>query len=496
MTILRLESPTVCRIENPSDLGFLQGQLQYRDKKVDYELQKMKHAAWYIRKHGQEAYNERLAELKANRVKSLLFQDDRGYWTYSGLAAPLARNLKAPLPELGYVIPAPQLIPWKDKPPFEPHPYQTAALEALLENGHAGVEMGTGLGKSLIIAYLLKRLGLQAVVMAPNISIARQLYEGEDGKGGLRAYFGRAAVGLFGDGRKDIGKLITVAIGASLTKVEPGTAAWKHFQGCHVFIADESHLCPAATLSKVCFGLVAKAPYRFFFSATQLRNDGLDMLLDAITGPIVYRKSVREGIAEGYLAKINTTMCRLASKVNFEHRDVNEMTRKHLFYNPAVNRMAGLFANRFVSQGRQVLILVEELKQFTHLLPQFRHVAAFAHGGDPEGVLPEEHRDSDVQAWVKQFNAGKLPILVGTSCIATGTDIRANQATIYLRGGASEIEVMQGAIGRSTRLDKSVGKTSCDVVDFDVYNVESLHRHARVRSGYYASVGPVQEWSL
>lgn len=496
MTILRPESPTCCRIENPGDLTELKSHLQYRDRKVDFELKKMKHSFWYIQKHGQEAYDERMETLKKERVKSLLFEDEHGYWTYSGLIKPLARNLKASIAEPRFSRPAAQLLPWKDKPEHVPHPYQDQSLEALLAEGHAGVEIGTGLGKSLIIFHLVKRLGLQTVVMAPNVSIARQLYEGEGGTGGLKAAFGSRYVGLYGDGRKDASKLITVAIAASLTKVEPGSPAWKFFTQSHVFVADESHLCPASTLAKVCFGLLAKAPYRFFFSATQLRNDGLDMLLDAITGPIVYRKSVMEGINDGYLARLKTTFCKVSSKSTFSSRDANEMTRKHLFYNPAVNRIAGAFANNFVSQGRQVLVLVEELKQFTHLLPYFKHVAAFAHAGDTQGVLPEPYRDPDAAAWVKQFNAGKLPILVGTSCIATGTDIKANQATIYLRGGASEIEVMQGAVGRSTRLHKPVNKTSCDIIDFDVHDVEVLHRHALIRKNYFGSVGPVLEWSL
>lgn len=484
MITLEQVSPTQVRINGVEGvhLDQLRAQLQYVDKKVEFEIQKLKRN---VRLYHYPNFQERLDQLKGQRVKSLLFKDDDGYWTYSGLMPSLARNLRASSSS-GVRYPDPKPLPWNKKP-FEPFPYQGQAHTALLAARHAGVEIGTGLGKSLIITYIIKSLGLKTVVMAPSKSIAHQLQKG------LISAFGRKYVGFYGDGRKDTGKLITVAIAASLTKLP---AAGPVFADTQVFIADESHLCPASTLSKVCFGLLANAPYRFFFSATQLRNDGLDLVLDAISGPIVYRMSVKEGIDQGYLARLKTTVCRVPSRSYFQSRDVIEMTRQHLFYNPGVNKLAGALVNRFTSEGRQVLVLVEELEQFTHLLPYFKSRVAFAHGGDPKGVLPDAYRKSDPEALVDEFNAGELPVLVGTSCISTGTDVKANKVTMYLRGGKSEIEVFQGAVGRSTRLHEPVGKTSCDIVDFDVYNIDSLHRHTGERLKYYAQVGPVEEWTV
>src|SRR5579872_6186503 len=98
----------------------------------------------------------------------------------------------------------------------------------------------------------------------------------------MREHFGQANVGLYGDGRKDVGKLLTVGIDDSLTRIEPGSSAWEFFRNTKVFAADESHLCPAASLMKVCTGLAALAPYRFFFSGTQMRTDGLDLVLEGI----------------------------------------------------------------------------------------------------------------------------------------------------------------------------------------------------------------------
>jgi superfamily II DNA or RNA helicase len=88
---------------------------------------------------------------------------------------------------------------------------------------------------------------------------------------------------------------------------------------------------------------------------------------------------------------------------------------------------------------------------------------------------------------VKEFNEGKHPILVGTSCITTGTDIQTAGAIIYLQGGKSEIQVRQ-SVGRGTR--KVAGKVDCYFIDFDVRNVEVVHRHAEERAAIYRAIYP------
>lgn len=487
---LRAETPTLLRISDVQ--GFQQGQnlemaLQYHDKRVDYELNKFKHARWFKEKYGEEAYDEKLKALKAERIKSLLMKDSGGQWTYTGLAEHLQRQFGCSIgSDVKY--PHAEALPWS-RDPLKPYPYQVEALQQLLAHRHAAVEIGTGLGKTLIIRYLTRRLGLRTVVMAPSTSIAQQIFDT------MTHDLGRKYVGMFGAGRHDVKKLITVATAQSLVRVEKDSPAWEHFSSADVFVADESHLCPAATLSRVCFGLMAAAPYRFFFSGTQMRNDGLDLLLDAITGPVVYRKSVKEGIDEGYLARLRFTMMNVTSDLGYRTPDVNEMTRAHLYYNEGVNRKVADTVNRLHKLcGYQVLVLVEELEQFSKLQPMLRCEAGFAHsGGSGSEVLAAQFQKSDPDALVARFNDAKLPVLVGTSCIATGTDIKANKATVYLRGGKSEIEVSQGAIGRSTRLHPPIDKTECHVIDVCVGNIDVLKRHADARRKIYEQVAPVEE---
>lgn len=479
---LRLVSPTKLCLDDVSETEQLQLKkiLSYRDLKAQFQLKKFKKQHWFADKFGQDAFDERVAELKSKADVCLLNETDGQLWTLSGLSTMLSEKYQVPV-SVEFEVPEAKSIPW-EKNPLEtrtPYEYQSKSLDKLLDARHAGVELGTGLGKSFIILMLIRHMGLKTVLMAPNTNIAEQLYNE------LVKYLGKKRVGKYFDGTKEYKKLITVGNAQSLTRIEPGSPAWKALSDAEVFIADESHQCPAASLAKVCTGLVEAAPYRWFFSATQMRGDGLDLLLDGITGPMVFRKTVREGVDEGYLSKPVFIVMNVYSPYSETTDDPNELTRQHLFYNPVVLKAAGDIINKSVELlGHQVLVLIDEVEQFTRLLPLLNHPVKFAHGtlSDNKTKVPEKYWESDPGELVKEFNAGEFPILVGTSCISTGTDIQTVKTMVRLKGGKSEIEVKQD-VGRCTR--KPEGKTSCNVIDFDVQNIPTLHRHTVARVDIY-----------
>jgi superfamily II DNA or RNA helicase len=476
-------SPTRINLDD-SIIDKVKPHLVYHDMRVDFEIKKHQKASWFKNKYGIDKWRERLDELKARRIKSLLFQDQDGYWTYSGLGPYLAEKLQVPYTDL-VKYPKPESIPWYSPPDKKPRPYQETIVKELTAVKHGGIEYGTGLGKSAALLWTVKEYCLKTVIMTPSRSICDQLYVL------FVKHFGQKYVGKFGDGKKEFKKQFIIAIDDSLTKVNKGDEAWEYLSGAQVFAADESHITACDTLAKVCLGVMANAPYRFFFSATQLRNDGLDLLLNAITGPIVSKMSVCEGVDQGYLAKPIFRMMNLKSWVKYDNDDVKKMMRAHLYYNPEVNEIAANIANMMIEDlNRPVVILIEELEQFSMLLPHLKHPVKFAHAqGSKEGAakIPEAYRKSDPIQLVEDFNAGEFPILVGTSCIGMGTDVQNVQALIYLQGGKSEIKVRQ-AIGRGTRL--CPGKTDCFMIDFDLTNIPVVHNHAVTRRVFYRETYP------
>jgi superfamily II DNA or RNA helicase len=476
-----IDSPTSARIVGHDDkLALIQRYLTYTDKSIAYQIQKLKHSQWF----DAERHADQLEELQRLHKPCLLKQDENGYYTLSGLASEVALFLNDTVTNtVTYPKPG-RSIPWEKVPPAL-RPYQRETVDLFMERFHAAAELATGLGKSYILMYLAKELGLKTVVMAPTTSIANQLYDD------FVLFLGKKRVGRYYGGKKDSSRLVTVAIHASLARIDPTSDDWAALSAAQVFIADESHLCPANTLYEVCTGLCGSAPYRFFLSGTQLRGDGADLLLRGVTGPVLKRMSVIDGVEQGWLAKPTFKVLSVTSDDPYEGSDPMKATQKHLLYNPLVNAKAGALATAAVAKmDHQVLILIDEVKQFRYLSPHLKAEARFAHGPlnkENEKDVPEAHRDADNKQLVKDFNDRKFPILVGTSAISLGTDVKSVQTLIYLQGGKSEVQIRQ-AVGRGTR--KVPGKDECVVIDFDVVNSDLVHRHALERQAIFREIYP------
>lgn len=482
------------------DLERVKTFLTFRDKSISFQLAQLKRNKHLAMRWGQEYYEQRLEELKRQQNRCLLKEDGELLYTYSGLAEDLSGFFGLPA-ENQIQYPEPETIPWAKVPDKQMRPYQVQMVEKLLEVRHGAVSCGTGLGKSLSALHLVKRLGLPTLVVTPSVSIASQMYEM------FKEAFGTKYVGMFGDGKKQFKKRIVVGIAQSLTRLEPGDEAYEVLASKSVLLADESHLLPATTFEKVFVGLGAEAPYRFSFSATQMRTDGAELLLKGLIGPIVFNMTVQDGVDQGYLARPIFKMIQVSSSSSFRSNDANKMDRIHLLENPNVVAKAASIANHAASQGKGVLILIDEFSQAALLERYLVFPREFAHGGLPtlsprdrarqkrnpnvvrdiKDILPEKFWKSDVVDQVRRFNSGDFKILIGTSAIGLGTDILPAEVLIIMRKGTSDTKFIQ-SVGRGTR--RIPGKDRCLVFDFDVVNIDVVHRHAKVRASIYDGIMP------
>lgn len=485
-----LVSPTRIDIvlEN-ENIEELRKHLTYENKSVAYERSRLEqNYSWMTRKFGVKQYYNKRKELLEEETKSLLFKDAKTYWTHSGLLPFLKQKYHVKVFG-GIEYPSSKTLLWNQKPSYELRPFQKEAVKILLEQKHGGVEIATGLGKTLIALHLVKELGLPTIILTPSISIAEQFYSQ------FLHHFGPRYVGGYFGKLKNAKKLITIAVAQSLRRLKSSSPLWKSFEQKKVFIADESHMYAAKTLAEICLGVLKKAPYRFFFSATQMRNDGTELVLEALTNQIFMKIDVKEGIRQGYLSRPEFYMFQIPSDKWSKTNDPNELTRDHLYYNPLVYQKAVQCIERFLGQKKQVLVLIDEIRQFQMLYPLLKHHnPLFAYGGASKEVLeylPTQYHQSNVTALVNEFNAGSNPLLIGTGCIGMGTDLPPVDAIIFLQGNRSEILVRQ-AVGRGTR--KTPTKDHFYFIDFDVYANPITHHHALERKKIYENIyGKVNE---
>jgi superfamily II DNA or RNA helicase len=479
---LKWLSPVYIEIIDPSneELRSLEKLLTFKDNKVKYEIDRFKHSYWFVSKYGEEAYAEKLEELRSKEQKSLLITKNGKLVTYSGLINLIASIIKVVIPPNPFCFEKVSL-PWAKQPP-ELRYYQQQAIDKLIEVKHGAISLPTGSGKSLALLYLTKHFGVKTVIMTPSVSIGNQLYET------FKEHLGAKYLGKYGDGKKEFKKLITIATGQSLTRIEDDTAAYEAFSNVKLFCSDESHTTPAETFEKVCSGPLESAPLRYFFSATQMRNDGSDLLLEGIIGPVVYEKTTDDLINEGFLAKPHFMIMSAFSSSDYTNKDAMRMISKHLYNNVELHKTVATFSNASVASGKKVMIMIDQVTQFKYLYPHLKGVVAFAHGGkvskENMADIPEKFHKSDADELVADFNNGKIDVLIGTSCISVGTDIKPVNIIYNLQGGKSEVKFKQ-LIGRGTRL--SPGKKDFWFVDFDIKNIPMIHNQSLARIAIYKS---------
>ena len=166
------------------------------------------------------------------------------------------------------------------------------------------------------------------------------------------------------------------------------------------------------------------------------------------------------------------------------HQDAQTETRNQLYMNSHVNSLTAQITEKAVKlANRQVLILIDEFDQFMKLKNYLNVGYEFVHGTpskEAKEFLPKEYWDCDVEASVKRFNSGECRVLIGTSAISTGVDLKPVGCLIYLQGGTSEIKVKQ-SLGRGTRPCKK----DFWYVDFKVMGSQTMERHLDSREKFY-----------
>jgi superfamily II DNA or RNA helicase len=437
---------------------------------------------WFIQKFSRDALDKKVKETYDAREHSCLFKKNDRWCTYSGLVSKIEKILDRKAYKPQFISPKEwKVLPWANKPNFDPRYFQIEALDALCsEDGsvtHAGVNIGTGLGKSFIIALLAKRVGLPGVIVVPNLSIGSQMIKD------MRNWFGVSKVGQFFDGKKQADRFFVVATAQSLARITEDNPYFECFSNRKIVICDESHTTPPDSLCGVMFGLLENVPYRYFFSGTNFRTDGLELLLKGIINNVVYEMSVKEGIDQGFLSPLKFFQFLVRSESDYKSDETLRLNRKHLQENPLVYKHAANFINRaLLEKNKRVLVLIDGVGQFEYLLKNGLAVPAkFAHGKLNElniDEVPKEYQKSDPSALVEGFDRGDFPVLVGTSCIGMGTDIKSTNLVISLTGCGSEVEVTQN-VGRGTRLFP--GKTDCVYCDYSISNVDKLMKQAEKR---------------
>jgi superfamily II DNA or RNA helicase len=483
-----IKTPTKAIIESSTaeEIEKLKKALTYTNSSVQFLLSKHRQN-YRLKSSSPDYYYKQEKELLSQLRTCLLYRDREGNdWTFPGILPYLQSKFNIEIVRNEIVYPVFKPIEWKQKLEYTPYQYQLDSVSRFLTVKHGCVSLATGLGKSLILLMIARQVG-DCVIITPSKSIFLELVTlFEDS-------LGKDKVGMFGDGKKDITKPITIAIGKSLTMIKKDTPEYDFFSKKKALAADESHSWSADTLEEVCHGVLSEVPYRFFASGTQISNNGKSILLNSVIGKCIYDKNIGDGIKEGYLCPLNFKILEVASSSRSTKKDPLVVKREHFLRNENIAKKIAEIANACWSiRGESTLILVEELVQIEMLAKYLKVPFGYAHSGSKkdagefglETVKPHEQ--------VLRFNMGEIKVLCGTRCVSTGTNIYAQSHCHNWVGGSSPIAVYQGGMGRNTRIlanskFKQYHKPrSCVYVyDYRIKGNELLNKHLEKRIECY-----------
>jgi superfamily II DNA or RNA helicase len=342
----------------------------------------------------------------------------------------------------------------------ELRPYQEEAVESFVNRKKIGIlEITTGGGKSLIMTEIIRRLNLKTLVVIDKRELLYQL------KNTLEENLG-FDIGIIGDGKKEI-KNVTVA---TIQTINKNINEYKEYLGeVRVLCLDEVHKAAA----KSYFNLghyMSNTEYRVGFSGTGFRDDGNDMMMNAVVGNIIYSLRGQELIEKGYLMNPNIIFL----KLNISNDYIKEM--ELLSNNGLINseeQYSDFYPNFIVNnkyRNKVIIELCEEHndKQILILVKHIEHgkllESTIKNSKYVYGETPKKIRDNTVE----DFKNGKLNILISTiSIFAEGVDIPNLNIIINTSANRGDIKSLQ-ALGRVLR--KTENKDTAMYYDFyDTY---------------------------
>ncbi len=333
--------------------------------------------------------------------------------------------------------------------------YQEDAVTAYMRKKIAILEVGTGGGKTEIAIECIRRTGVRTLFIVDRVELMKQTKKRIEDTLGIK-------VGQIGQGVMDI-QDVTVATVQTLIK---GILIYSDYLKTVRFcIFDETHKVAAKSYYSISRQL-QNCDYRLGMSGTAFRDDGNDMMINAVVGYKCFDLSSKTLIDNGWLMKPNIRFIKeYMPKEQIELLEtlskeglVNETPNYSNYYNTFiannVYRNEAIYNEVIKNKDKKILILVK-LVEHGKLLESMIDNSKYLHG-----ETNRKERDS----MFKDFVEGKLSVLISTiSIFAEGIDVPSLNVVLNAAANRGEVKTIQ-VLGRVLR--KMEGKNDAQYIDF------------------------------
>lgn len=261
-------------------------------------------------------------------------------------------------------------------------------------------------------------------------------------------------IGVIQGNRVEVAHLTIATVQSVKRYAEPGHKEfWRSF-GC--VIVDEGHHGSAKTWESILNS--CPAYYRFSFTASPTRADGMHPALKFLFGPVIHRQK--------FSSPIPLHVEPIRTKFYYAYRgkwDWSRMIDKLIADEPR-NRQIAEVIDREAQAGNSVLVLSRRIEHLERL--------ADACGVDSE-ILTGARRDSDRERILRDFRAGTIRVVFATQLADEALDVPRLNRVVLTHPGKHEGRLIQ-QIGRAIR--EFEGKKDAVIYDLVDWRIGVLRR--------------------
>jgi superfamily II DNA or RNA helicase len=286
-------------------------------------------------------------------------------------------------------------------------------------------------------------------------------------------------VGQMVDDIKPFWESVTGASGKRTPKlgsdilVVTANSAKKFIDVYDIVLIDESHKISCDTYQE--FIMCAdKAECIYTMTATPFRADGLDLILNALGGPVVYEFSVKKGIEEGYLTRPEIHCINIDPGFEIGSRKMATTAYSKLIMNAKVYGAIFSSLEKALASGKNCIVMFKTVKAGD----MFKKYC--------KGKIDFEVANGNYKKPLIDFRDGKTNILVACDKLI-GEGISINQADVLflLTQHTSDVMTYQ-SIGRVLRLFP--GKEKAIIIDIAVKGYRQFENAREKRIAVYKDI--------
>ena len=370
---------------------------------------------------------------------------------------------------------------------------QDVALALVATSDCGIIEALTGFGKSYLFGVICRAFPtLNILICTDSTSVVQQIYSY------LMDQIPHEVGILTGTKDTSHNKRVVVSTLRSISKIPPDAP--------NLVIVDECHcISPGQSSAAI---MEFKFARKFGFSASPIRNDGSQLLLESILGPTILKLDYDEGVEEGMVVPMKYAMLHCTWCPTLCHKeDLSEVIMKRFSYwrNKARNETIAAFVKSLLAVAPDIQILLicatmEHCIALNMLLPNF--TVLYYGKTDMEDLARKFPKEKFPHLDLTRYKMTQKQLEIGRAAFAKGTlkrvistmilkqGVSANHLRVLVRcdGATSKILGIQ-IPGRLSRLDE--GKEYGYLIDVDDDFCAWARRRAINRDSQYQA----QQWT-